>query len=313
MTRETRKELNKAKALYGAKKYQEAFEIYEDQFSKNPKSLDYWSRVRYCWCMYYLFIKDSADETELVEYAEIVTDTVRQVNLNKSPVCVYTQCVFSVIMFLKSNQDWEYMLYWLDKLNRDLLSDRDKESGNAKYPSKKEDYYRYLSTAYVNCGDYEECISTSKEALEKITDFAFDGDVWHMWRIGKSLNRLSQPQEALEYLTKVIEARDDWYILKEAADCHYRLGDNDSAVEYASRAVFADGETKIKVNLYHLIYNILKESDPDAALMHAKLYLALKLENGGEIDNEIEDLYIDEDSLDITKLEKEVREYWLRI
>ena len=47
--------------------------------------------------------------------------------------------------------------------------------------------------------------------------------------------------------------------------------------------------------------------------MHAKLYLALKLENGGEIDNEIEDLYIDEDSLDITKLEKEVREYWLRI
>ena len=64
---------------------------------------------------------------------------------------------------------------------------------------------------------------------------------------------------------------------------------------------------------YHLIYNILKESDPDAALMHAELYLALKLENGGEIESDIGDLCLDEDSLDITKLEKEVREYRLRI
>ena len=64
---------------------------------------------------------------------------------------------------------------------------------------------------------------------------------------------------------------------------------------------------------YHLIYNILRESDLDAALMHAKLYLALKLENSGEIESDIEDLCLDEDSLDILELEKETREYWLRI
>ena len=311
MTREIRKDLDKAKGLYGAKKYREAFEIYNKHFLESPNKFDYWNKVRYCWCMYYLFIKDASDETELFEYAEIVTDTVKQVDLNNAPVCVYTQCVFSAIMFLKSRQDWGYMLYWLDKLDPKLLSDRDKKSKDSKYPSKKEDYYRYLSAALIKSGDYEECIETSKEALDVINDFAFNGDVWHKWRIGKSLNMLGQPQEALEYLNDVAQSKNDWYIMKEIADCHYKIGDYENAMDYASKAVLADGEANLKVNLYLLIYNILKDSNPDLALKHAKLYLAIKLESGAAVAEEIDDLNIDEGAMDIESLEIEIRNYWL--
>ena len=310
MTREIRKDLNKASQLYRAKKHQEAFDIYEKQFLESPESFNHWDKVRYCWCMYYLFIRNQSDESTLMEYTEAVTDIVNQDDLNERPVCVYTQCVFKVIMFLKSQQDWEYMLYWLDKLDPKLLSENDKESKDSKYPSKKEDYYRYLSTAYFKCGDWQECIDTSKEALKTLKSFAFNGDIWHMWRIGKSLNKLGQVEEALTYLNKVIEVESDWYILKEIADCYYQLDINDKAIKYASKAVLSDGETKTKVNLYYLIYTILKDSNEDLALTHAKLYLALKLESGAQIAEDIEDLDIDETDLDINELETEIRDYW---
>ena len=66
------------------------------------------------------------------------------------------------------------------------------------------------------------------------------------------------------------------------------------------------------VNLYYLIYNILKDTNSDAAMMHAKLYLALKLESGAGIPDDIEDLDIDEADLDIEELESEIRNYWAK-
>ncbi len=310
MTREIRKDLNKATDLYKAGKRQEAFEIYDKHYLTSPDVFKHWDKIRYCWCMYYLFIKDSHDETEIVDYTERVTEIVKQEDLNESPVCVYTQCIFKVIMFLKSQDDWEYMIYWLDKLNPELLSDNEKESSNTKFPSKKEDYYRYLSKAYIECGDYQDCIDTSIKALETLTSFAFNGDIWHKWRIGKSYNLLEEWDDALTYLYDVVKVQRDWYVLKEIAEANYNIVETDEALKYAREAVLTDDPAKIKVNLYYLIYKILKEIDSDAAVMHAKLYLALKLESGAPIVSEIEDLNIDEDDLDIIELESDIKNYW---
>lgn len=307
MTRDIRKDLNRATQLYKAGKRQEAFEIYDKHFLENPEVFKHWDKVRYCWCMYYLFIKDQSDETDLVDYTERVCDILPQEDLNISPVCVYTQCVFKVIMFLKVREDWEYMLYWLDKINPKLLSENQRDS---KYPSKKEDYYKYLSTAYFKCGDWEECINSSKDALDTLTNYAYHGDVWHMWRIAKSLNKLGKPQEALEYLRKVAEVEHDWYIQKEIADCYHQIDNDDEALKYAAKAVMADGDVKIKVNLYYLIYQILKDSDENGAIKHAQLYLAIKLESGADIAEDIEDLNLDESDLDMSELEAEIRNYW---
>lgn len=137
MTRETRKELNQATRLYKAAKREEAFEIYDKHFHQNPDVLDRWDRIRYCWCIYYMHIKDSYDEDELSEYGEIVTETVRQEDMKKSPVCVYTRCVFKIIKFYKNANDWDYVMYWLDKLNPELLGETQGSSGDMTYPPKR--------------------------------------------------------------------------------------------------------------------------------------------------------------------------------
>lgn len=311
MTREIKRDLNRAAALYKNKKHQDAFEIYEKHFLENPEAFGHWDKIRYCWCIYYLHIKNPADSTELFEYAETVTDIVKQDDLNSAPVCVYTQVVFNVIMYLKNQDDWEYMTYWLDKLDPKLLDEKQNTSGEKTYPSKREEYYKFMSTALLKCGDYEECIEVSQEALNTVkVDFAFDGDVWLNWRIGKSLLGLKQYGDALEYFEKVAPIKKEWYMYKDMAICCHEMHMKDDAVKYARMAVLAKGSFSSKVNLYCLIYKILKDSRPEIAMKHAELFLGLKLQNGGAIPEFIDDLDIDEDNLNIESLESEICDFW---
>ena len=310
MTKEIKKELMQAKKLYKSGKREEAYEIYNKHYVENPDNLKRWDLIRYCWSIYYLFIRDSTDENELMKCADMVTDMVKQEDLNKSPVCVYTQCVFKAIMFLKDNSDWEYMLYWLDKLDPELLNDVKGKSGDIIYPSKKEEYYKFKSKAFLECGDYEDCISTSKEALNMFSTFALNGDTWHRWNIAKALKQLNRPEEALVYLEEVIKVQRDWFILKEFAEDYYLTGDIDNAMKYGGEAVLTDDPANIKVNLYYLIYKILKDSNYEWALKHAQLYLALKLEGSGFIADEIEHLDIDINNLNANDFELEIKRFW---
>lgn len=311
MTREIRKELNQATRLYKAGKRQEAFEIYDLHFKQNPDAMDRWDRIRYCWCIYYLHIKDSYDEEELSEYAEIVTDTIRQEDMSRSPVCVYTRCVFRLLKFYKKAEDWDYVMYWLDKLNPEFLSSKKGESADITYPSNREEYYSLKSKALLELGEYEECIEVSKKALEMFDDFAINGDTWHRFRIAKSLRQLDEPHQALEYLEDVVRVNDSWYVLKEFAEDYCMLEDYDNALKHAGEAIAASGPVRMKVNVFYLVFKILKGTDKDLAAKHAKMVLAIKLENGTDVPEDVEELNLDEDGLDIETLEHEIRNYWI--
>ena len=213
-------------------------------------------------------------------------------------------------MFYKKNGDWDYMLNWLDKINPELLNDEKSKSEDMNYPSKKEEFYSFKSKALLQCGEYDECIEVSKKALEIFSQFTLNGDTWHKFRIAKSLKELGEYKEALTYLEDVLEVQDEWYIFKEFAENYYYLDNYETALKYAGKGVLAQGYVNNKVNLYNLIYNLLKDSNNDLALKHAKLVLAIKLENDSEIPDEIDELNIDEENLDLKNLEQEIENYW---
>ena len=313
MTKEIKKELNQATRLYRAKKREDAFEIYHRIFLENPEMFGYWDKIRYCWTLYYLHIRDSFDEEELEEYVEMVTEIVDQEDINEAPVCVYTQSVFKILVFYKKNGDWDLVSYWLSKLDPEFLNDKKGSSGEIMYPSKKEEYYNYMSKALLECGEFNECIQVSKKALETFSEFALNGDVWHKFRIAKSLKELGNYDEDLTYLEEVIIAQEHWFVYKEFAENYFNMEDYDSALKYAGKGVLAEGSVNSKVNLFYLIYDLLKDSNPAFALKHAELFLALKLETEGEIPDNIVELEINEDSLDIDGLEQEIKNRWIEL
>lgn len=308
--KEIREELNEAKKLYKAKKYDEALTIYERHYNESPEALNNWDRIFYSWSLYQLYIKDAYDEDKLYESAELVTELVRQDDLNKRPVCAYTQTVFKVLDQLYAENDYYDLLAWLDKINPELLDQKRFETEDRVYRSKKEKYYDYATKAYFEVEDYEKCIETSKEALESLDVFTNNSDVWYNWRIAKSYRELLDNNEALRYLEEVAKVKKEWFVQKEIAENYYVLGEDEKAQDYICEAVLTNDPLTIKVNLYHLAYKILKEINPELALKHAELFCAIKLENDSKVPDDIEELLIDEETLDKNALESEIRQYW---
>ena len=305
-----RKDLFEAKKLYQSKEYSKALEIYEFHYKQYPELFNKWDKIFYSWSIYQLNVKDQQDEVELFDSVELITELIPQADLNKSPVCAYTMSVFKVLNYLKYNNDWEYMLYWLDKLNPDLLDEEQGQSGDRLFPSNREKYYNFASKAFLECRDYQECIDVSKKALQSLSKFANNSDVWYNWRIAKSLKELNQNEEALVYLKEVSKVKRDWFVSKEIAENYYILNDTDNALEYITSAVLTKDPANIKVNLYYLIYRILKDDNPELAIKHAELYAALKLQSDSVLPDDIEELSLDEESLDANQLEREIKDYW---
>ena len=315
MANEIRNELEEAKKLYRLKKYDEALEKYERNYLDNPEEFGTWDKIFYGWSIYYLHVKNYDDETELIDSAKLITKLTKQSDLNKPKIktCAYTLSVIRVCDYLYQEGDYENLLDWLDKLDPTLLDSERFEYNGRFYPSKKEKYFTYSSKAYLECNDYVNCVLISDKALRELHSFTNDSDVWFNWRIAKSLKELNQSEKALLYLNEVAKVKNDWFIPKEIAENYFILGDEKNAIKYVAEAIITDEPARIKVNLYHLAFQVLKDDEPDIALKHAELVAALKLENNVALPEDIEQLQIDENSLDADELEREIKDYWLKI
>lgn len=305
-----RKDLLEAKKLYKSKNYQEALNIYESLYQQYSDLFNKWDNIFYSWSIYQLNVKNQENEVELFDNVELITELIPQGDLNNSPVCAYTLSVFKVLNYLKDTNDWEYMIYWLDKLNPDLLDEKQGHGNDIVFASNREKYFNFASKAYLECGDFEECIEVSRKALNSLENFTNSSDVWYNWRIAKSLKELGQNEEALTYLKEVSKVKRDWFVSKEIAENYYILNDTENALEYVCNAVLTNDPAKIKVNLYYLAYNILKDDSPEIALKHAELFTALKIQTEAALPDDIEELFIDEDTLDVNVLEKQIKDYW---
>lgn len=311
MRSDIRLQLNEAKKLYNSKEYAKSIDIYENLFNESFEEFKFNDRVSYCWAIYQVHVKNFTDENELIEAVDLITDLIPQSDLNRVNTCPYTFSVFNVLDFLYKEKEYYNMFYWLDKINPNLL---DEEKTNFKgriYRSRKEKFYDYASKAYLECADWELCIEVSDEALYLLKSFTNYGDTWHRWRIAKSLKELNKNEEALTYLKEVLKVKKDWFVYKEITENYYLLNENEKAINYICGAVLTNDPVKLKVNLYYLIYNLLKDSNPEMALKHAELYYLLKVESNSEIAPEIEQLTIDEDNLNKNTLESQIHKYWL--
>ena len=239
--KDIKKDLAKASELMNSYKNEEALEIYEKHYKENPEAFTKRDRVSYAWAIYRIHIKDNPDEYELYENAEFITELTEQDDLNRRNTCPYTFAVFKVMDLLKDQNDFYNLVYWIEKINPELLNQkRDKRNGRT-VRSRKEKYFDYASKAYLETQDYELCIEVSKKALDSLFRFTNDSDTWHRWRIAKSLGQLGQHEEALDYLKEVIKVKQDWYIYKEMADDLTSLNKPEEALDYICEAVLAKG------------------------------------------------------------------------
>lgn len=310
MNRDINIKLKETRKLYDSKKYVESLNSYEELFNDYSEQFKRSDLISYCWAIYQTRVKNFSDENELFEAVELITTLVPQADLNYKRTCPYTFSVFALLDYLFEEKNYFDMSCWIDKLNPDLLNSK-RGTYNGRYTrSRKEKYFDYATKAYLECGEWESCIEAAKNALDSMKVFTNGSDAWYNWRIAKSLRELDKNAEAIAYLEEVAKVKNDWFIYREFAENYHILNDNDNALKYISKAILAKGSINMKVNLFCLAFRLLKNTNDEMALSHAELCYLLKCESNTQIPEELEELMIDEESLDKNSLITQINEYW---
>ncbi|MDR3223954.1 MAG: tetratricopeptide repeat protein [Methanobrevibacter sp.] len=289
--------LKNAKKEYKNKNYDKAIELYKPLHENHPENFNKWDSICYAWSLYYTHIKDSNGEN-LNEIVELITILTKQKDLSKKDEpCVYTISLMKVIEFFSENKNFDEVIYWTDKLDPNLLSDdsftfTDNSGKERNLPSKKENWFVARSKAHFELEDFEDAIKISEKALENISKFRYDNDIWFKRRIALSNNRLGNHEIAVELLKEVLLVKKEWYIQKELADTYYNLNHIDESLKYAIDAALNFGEPDKKIKLYSLLESLLFEKGMESeAKLHAELVYQIRNKNQWHIDDkEIERL-----------------------
>ena len=248
---EFKKELNKANELRVVGKNKDALKIFEKCYKSCPEEFSFNQKNDYAWTIYKTKIQHFDDEDELFENAEFITHLLQQQDFNHKNSCAYTSTVFKVLNHLNKEEDFSSMIYWLEKLDPELLDEKPFRRYGRVNKSHKQQYYDWASKAYYKNMDYEKCIEVSESAFNTLKRFIDDGDTWHRWRIAKSLIELDRLNEALKYYEKVIEVKHDWYMYRDIAEVYLRLKKPWVSLDYLCPAVLSSEPNKVKANIYY--------------------------------------------------------------
>lgn len=323
MSENIKEDLAQAKKNYQSKKYEEAKDLYESLYSDHPEAFTIWDKRFYSWALYQLYVKNPVDETDLFEAVDLITQLLPQEDLSKKDgVCAYTLSMMKLLDYLYKQNDYENLLIWADRLNPDYLSKKTssfttEEGREVKLASNEEKYYSWTSKSLYEVEDYDECLAVSKKALEKLSSFTNNSDVWFKWRIARSYREIGEYDESIRYLEDIYKTKKDWYIRWEIAENYFFKDEKDKSLEYAASAALSHGDSDKKIKLYSLLEDLLKDENPEMALKHAYLIYTIRLHNEWGIDEELEekiaDAGLDMENTQYWKVEKELKSFWKEV
>ena len=320
MSDDIKKQLAQAKKNYQNKDYEGAKDLYETLYNQKPESFTIWDKRFYSWALYQLYVKNPDDETSLLEAVDMITELVAQEDHSqKDGVCAYTMSVMKLLDYLYKKHDYANLLIWADNLNPDFLSTKTSkfttnDGREVTTASNKEKYYNWTSKSYQEVEDYDMCLEVSKKALEELTSFTNNSDVWFKWRIARSLREIGEYGEAIEYLKDIYKTKKDWFVRWELAENYFFEGDHEKSLEYAVSAALSHGDSDKKIKLYSLLEDLLEDDEPEIALKHSYLIYSIRLHNEWGIDEELEEKIesagLDTQNTEYWKIEKELKGYW---
>lgn len=320
MSDDIKKQLAQAKKNYQNKDYEDAKDLYETLYNQKPESFTIWDKRFYSWALYQLYVKNPDDETDLFEAVDMITELVAQEDHSKNDgVCAYTMSVMKLLDYLYKKHDYANLLVWADNLNPDFLSTKTSkfttnDGREVTTASNKEKYYNWTSKSYQEVEDYDMCLEVSKKALEELTSFTNNSDVWFKWRIARSLREIGEYEEAIEYLKDIYKTKKDWFVRWELAENYFFEGDHEKSLEYAVSAALSHGDSDKKIKLYSLLEDLLEDDEPEIALKHSYLIYSIRLHNEWGIDEELEEKIesagLDTQNTEYWKIEKELKGYW---
>lgn len=236
----------------------------------------------YAWLLYDRHVK-AFDKREIENHELGIRQLIERVQQKDFNVpdadnipCPYTMGVFALIKaYRKPNFNGFKVEHWLSKLDAEKLSKKenaftDGSGKERKLASPYENYMSFLSDLKLKNHEYEECITTCDEALDTISRFHYDNDLWFKRKKALSMINLDQ-EEGFELLLNLTKGKkgDKWFIYSEIAQIYFDNNELEKCLDYCKKAIQAFGDEAFKINLLILTARCLfkLENMQDAELL----------------------------------------------
>jgi hypothetical protein len=219
----------------------------------------------------------------------------------------------------QQNKNYEFINNFCDLFNPDLLSKETEtfkaENKDIEIASDYESWCANKSKALFELNHFQECYDVSKIAIENITIYHYNNDLWFARRIALSKKELGNIEEAITDLEIIFQKKREWFIQKELAGLYFEVKEIEKAFAYAIQAIGTNGFGKLefKIGLIFLLGRILKQQMN--LPMASKHFLAVKTireQNGWKMTQELQDELnsLELEGINQENLIKELKLYW---
>ena len=314
-----------AKDLYKGKKFKEIIDLYRSlqesdfgQWDYYYCSVSFWKlgnyreghrlsrngllkyrdfmalRAPYCWCLYYLYIRDFPNDIiKEIDFIKAIDSIIRY--SEQRPYTPYELSLWKAISYFKGKPGSyaEQIDNYLSLLNPLILSDVPKQVNfrgkDREIESDREKWYSLKSNILIQKKDYTTCIKICNEALHSIAKLHHDNDVWFRYRIATSDFKLGNDEKAAEQFNKILATKEHWIIYNGLFDIYRIQGKSEPALKSACKAMLAPGEYKSKVNLLENISDFLLQIPGmnEVSYWHILLAKSLRVENNWKVSPEL--------------------------
>lgn len=271
----------------------EALDMCREIYRANPAFGP--NRNLYGWCVYDLEIKpvreaEPADPKTFFKAGEAITQLTAQ-----EAYSPYERTVFEVLRYLKDRQTYpaDEILAWADKLDAEKLSSEERrytgrDNVERVEASPLEQWYGHRTRALEALRHWEELIVVCNEALDRLTQFHYNDEIWFRRRVATAKAELGDVDAAIGDLKALVRLKPDWFIQYDLARLLMKKGEREAALEYAVDAALGPGELAHKWELFALLGDLMGARGDDAsAASHYRLASAIRAEQGWREDADL--------------------------
>lgn len=231
---------------------------------------------------------------------------------------IWVNSLFRTIEYLLAHNNLPQAAALLAKTNPDELSDEVKEivkdGKTIRLKSERSKFLKFSFDLAKANGNNTEALRICELMLEKDPS-----DIWNLRRKAQALEALGKNGESMTIYRQVLQRKTDWFIWHEAAKLALKMGQDEEAKVYFSRAFNAAG-SQTPLFIWHLLVDIAqfleKHGNSDLANKHLEYVFHTATDDNGNKPQEMLKFFFDRklkpaEGVDLKALLKELKTYHL--
>lgn len=317
--------LQTAAQLRKNQEYQKAVDIYQSLWQQNPLQFGEWDGWSYAYSLTKL--NQYTDSLEICRqlyprfskveilnsvYAKSIyytqftqepqpalaslrkaTQAIYDLSPPHNPYSPTPKAIFklSKVLMSQASINWAEIEGWLLKIDPDHLDDRsytwtDSKGKNMELASPLEEWYAQMIKVKAGLNQPNELLELLSAARKKKIKWHYNNDIWFQRKEAFAYKQLGDLARAEQILKRILVKKNEWFIMFDLAQV---IHDEKEKLQLLSKAAMAPGKMAMKLNVFEMMFRLLKQSEDyrHEAMLHLALFVALRQENDWPVKEDV--------------------------